>query len=178
MTVGNNSKGTCSACALAACLAIACLQIPTWAASKQAPPAMQAALLVKLLALNKQATSSDSVVVYVVKAPEVAEALRKAAGVAIGTSRLAQPMEGSGKPGRKPTVVYIGDADAAKDLIAYTRENHVLSVTGVPELVREGPTLGVVVEDDMLKVYYNSESSALEGATWEAGLAKVVVPLK
>ncbi len=139
-----------------------------------APPAMQAAVLLKLLVFNKQIAAADSIVVHVVGSAEFAEALREAVGTAIGSGHLARVTEGRGLPSRKPHALYVGDAGKVRDVVAYTRENDVLSMTGLPELMQEGVTLGVGVESEKLRVYFDAESSREEGATWEAGLLKVV----
>jgi len=139
-----------------------------------APPGVQAAVFLKLLAFHKGIAASDSVVVYVVGSDQFAAEMSKGIGKPVGNAELAKVHSGTGKPGQKPSVVYIGDASKAGELLAYTRENDVLSITGIPELSEQGATLTVGIQDGKLKVFYNAGGAAEEGATWETGLFKVV----
>jgi hypothetical protein len=140
-----------------------------------APAAMQTAVLLKLLVFNKQIAATDSVAIHVVGSDEVAEAFGKAIGTKIGTGVLARVTSGDGLPtGGKVHVVYLGNADKADAVFAYTRERDVLSVSGVPAAAQKGTTLGVGIEKQRVRVFFNPESSREEGATWESGLMKVV----
>jgi hypothetical protein len=147
---------------------------PAHAQVGPAPVKMQAAVFLKLLAFHKGLAASDGVTVHVVGDSGFAAELSRGIGRPIGTSTLKEVTSGAGRPERKPSVLYIGDARQADALLKYTHDNDVLSITGIPELRQKGVTLTVCIRAGTLKVYFDAEGSAEEGAAWESGLFKVV----
>jgi type III secretion system FlhB-like substrate exporter len=138
------------------------------------PHKMQAAVLLKLMAFHKGINATDSIVVYVAGSEEFAAELRSGIGMPVGASVLKDVRIGTAAPSSKPDVLYIGQPKTADKLIAYARENDVLSLAGDPSLVEKGVTLGVGTENNRLKVLYNAQAAAEEGAEWEAGLFKLL----
>lgn len=147
-------------------------------AAKKAPESIQAALFMKLLAFHKGIASGSRVVVYVAQAPEFAKELRKGVGKKIGAAELAEVLEGSDVPDRKPSAVYIGSEKLVASLTAYTREHDLLSITGAPELVESGISLGVGTEDGKPTVLINTTASKEEGAEWDPAVFKIATTVK
>jgi hypothetical protein len=135
---------------------------------------MQTAVLLKLLVFNKQIAASDSLAIHVLGPREIADAFEKAKGAQIGSARLTKVTWSAGLPDYVPAVLYLGDPGKHKEGLSYTRDKNVLSVSGVPKVIELGATLGVVIEEQRVKVYFDASNSEAEGATWESGLLKVV----
>jgi hypothetical protein len=150
-------------------LAVHVLPVQT-AELKPAPARMQSAIFLKLLAFHKRIASSDSVVVHVIGDDDFAAELRGSIGRQIGASVLKDVHVGNALPAKQPSAIYVSNAQSAGEVLAYTREHDVLSMTGSPELVERGVTLGVGIDVNRVKVLYNAASAREEDATWEKGL--------
>ncbi len=140
-------------------------------AEDKAPPEIQAALFVKLIGFDK--TLSGNISICVIGAPEFAAEMKKGIGKDIGSVKLASVSESAGLPSEKPSVVYLGDTSKLAEVIAYTRSNHILSMTGIPELVEKGISLGIGVSEGKPKVMLNMTSSKEEGRDWNPAILKV-----
>jgi hypothetical protein len=137
----------------------------------KAPPEIQAALCVKLIGFDK--TLSGNISICVIGAPEFAAEMKKGIGKDIGNAKLASVSESAGLPSEKPSVLYLGDAAKLDEVIAYSRANKVLSITGIPELVEKGIALGIGVSEGKPKVLLNMTSSKEEGRDWNPAILKI-----
>ena len=140
-----------------------------------APPQIQAALFVKLLSFHNGINGGGDISVHVIGAPDFAAEMTKIIGVKIGQSTLTAINEGEDSDSltEKPSAIYIGDASKLDDVIRYTRANKVLSMTGIPELVSAGITLGIGVSGGKPRVLLNISSSKDEDIDWNHAILKV-----
>lgn len=141
-----------------------------------APTDVQAAMIVKLMAFDK--SLSGDVTIYVIDNEDVAAALKKAVGRPIGGGTLKAVKEGEAMPASKPSAVYVSDKAKVKETVTYTRANDVLSVTGTPELVEGGVSLGIAVQDKKPKVLLNLQAAREEGVKWDPAILKVATVVK
>jgi hypothetical protein len=144
------------------------------AQSQKAPPNLQAALLMKLLAFYTN-LGADPFTIHVVGAPAVASELKKFVGKNAGKATLNGVTEGDAPPAG-PKVIYVGKN--VPDLISHTQSNQVLSVTGDPAFVPQGVTLGISVEGKKPKILLNLTSSKNEGINWNPAILKVAATIK
>lgn len=145
----------------------------------EAPENLVAALLVKLSAFEKTISSSGNVIVYVLGDPKVAVELQKVVGETIGQSKLALVLFGDKLPDEIPNILYVGKTTKLVQALAYSRKNKILSVTGIPELVKEGVTLGIGVGNDgKPKVILNLNSTIEENLLWNPAIMKVARTIK
>ena len=150
------------------------LTLPAYAESYgKVPEKLQAALFVKILMMSREINSGEDISIYVVNAPEAAAELRKAVGLSIGKSVLRAVYEGREIPSFRPEVLYIGENTDTESLIRYCRENGVLSVTGEPELVEQGVTLGVCMDGEKPGILLNVTASKAENISWNPTLLKI-----
>ncbi len=143
-----------------------------------APAEIQAALTLKLLTFHEKLASSGDITIYVVDGSEYAQALKKAIGKPIGSSKLSSVIEGDDVPKQKPAVVYLGNSSKLDDILSYCRTNGTLSITGNPELISKGVTLGFGVSNEKPKVMLNLSSSKLENIDWNPAILKVAITTK
>jgi hypothetical protein len=143
-----------------------------------APIALQAALFLKLLAFNKNISTSGSATIYVADSPEFAAEMKKAEGKPLGTAKLGKVIEGKGVPSDKPSAIYIGDESALAKLTAYTKANKILSITGNPGLVSKDVSLAVGISGGKPKIMLNLSSSKDEGIDWNPAILKVAATIK
>lgn len=143
-----------------------------------APADIQAALTLKLLVFHEKLASSGDITIYVVNGSEYAQALKKAIGKPIGSSKLSSVIEGDDVPKQKPSVVYLGNSSKLDDILSYCRSNSTLSITGDPELIYKGVTLGFGVSNEKPKVLLNLSSSKLENIDWNPAILKVAITTK
>jgi len=139
----------------------------------QAPINIQSALFVKVLAFNKAISDGGDVKIHVIGAPDFAAELRGAIGMAIGSAKLTAVTEGPDLPASKPSAIYLGEPSKLGKVLSYTKANRVLSMTGAPDLVPKGVTLGIGVGDGKPKVLLNLTSSKEEGIDWNPAILKV-----
>ena len=78
------------------------------------------------------------------------------------------------------SVLYIAPGNA-RNLAAVTKfsqENHVTTVTGVPDYVRQGVAVGIDVAQDRPQILINLVSSKAEGSEWDASLLRISTLIK
>jgi len=143
-----------------------------------APAKVQAAVFVKALAFNKGLAAGGDISIHVVDSPEFATAMKKGIGTAVGKARIGAVTEGNGLPAEKPAVVYLGDASRRDEIIQYTRANKIMSITGLPDQVQKGITMGVGILRDKPKIILNLSSSREEGIDWNPALLKIAAVTK
>lgn len=153
---------------LAALMFLGVFATPSFAQSP--PPELQAALFTKLLAYYTNLGDAPFII-HVVGAPEVAAALRKSKGAAVGKATLADVSESDGPPTNGAKVIYVGKS--AKACTAYSYANHVLTITGDEKLVSEGVTLGVKIEAGKPKILLNLSATKAEDINWNPAILKV-----
>lgn len=139
-------------------------------AQQKAPPKLQAALLMKLLAFYNN-LGDGPFTIHVIGAPEVAAELKGLVGKPTGKASLSGVTEGDISSSAGAKVIYVGTDVAGS--IGYTQSNGVLSVTGVPSYVTDGVTLGVAVENNKPVILLNLSSSKAEGINWNPAILKV-----
>jgi hypothetical protein len=142
--------------------------------AQQAPAPLQAALIMKILSFYTN-LGADPFSIHVVGAPDVAAELKKHVGKPAGKATLNDVTVGD-SPDGGAKVVYVGSNVAGT--IAYTQEKQVLSVTGNPEFVSQGVTLGITIEDKKPKILLNLTSSKNEGINWNPSILKVAATIK
>ncbi len=142
-----------------------------------APAQIQAALFVKLLAFH-QGLAGQEITIHVVGNDKVASELKRVSGVAIGTGKLGEVTAGGIPPGKQPSAVYIGDPARLEAAIDYTRKNGAISLTGLPDLVPRGVSLGVGISGGKPRVLLNISASRDEGIRWDPTILKVSLTYK
>jgi acylphosphatase len=144
------------------------------AQAEEAPAPIAAALLVKVIGFEKNISSGD-ITIYVLGSSEVTKELKKV----IGQANIKNVQSGNDLPSSKPSILFLCNADKVEATIEYTRENKILSVTNIPDLVTEGVTLGFGVgNDNKPKIFLNINSSAKEGLNWNPAIMKVAQIIK
>jgi hypothetical protein len=143
-----------------------------------APAALQAALFLKLLAFNKNISASGAITIYVVGSPDFAAEMKKAEGKPVGGATIGKVVEGTGVPSEKPSVIYIGSESSLAQILAYTKGNKILSITGIPDLVSKNVTLAVGTSEGKPKIMLNLSSSKDEGVDWNPAILKVAATIK
>lgn len=146
---------------------------PALAAPDAAPAKLQAALIMKLLPLYSN-LGNKPFTIHVIGADDVASMLRGSLGQSAGKAKLAKVTTGD-TPSAGAQVVYIGK-DAVSGT-AWTQSNKALSITGDPNLVTSGVTLGIAMEAGKPKIFLNLTSSKAEGADWNPAILKVAETL-
>ena len=153
-------------------LGLALFSVPVQA--QQAPANLQAALIMKLLAFYTN-LGADPFTIHVIGAPDVAAELEKHVGKPAGKATLNGVTQGD-SPSGGPKVVYVGGN--VESSIGWTATNQVLSVTGNPDFVPQGVTLGIAIEDKKPKILLNLTSSKNEGINWNPAILKVAATIK
>jgi hypothetical protein len=144
----------------------------------EAPPELQAALFVKALAFNRGLASGGKISIHVIGSPAFAAAMKSGVGKAVGQARIGGVTEGDSLPTERPEVVYVGSASMTDRVVEYTRANGIMSITGRPEEVKKGVTLGVGVLKGKPKILLNLPSSKAEGIDWNPALLKIASVFK
>ena len=140
---------------------------------QKAPGQIQAAIFVKVLSFNEGISSGGDISVHVISAPGFAAEMKSVTGEKIGQSSLAVVNESDDLPLNKPSAVYIGDESKLDEILRYTREHKILSITGIPELVAKGVTLGVGISGGKPQILLNLSSSKDEAISWNYAILKV-----
>ena len=129
----------------------------------------------KLLAFYTN-LGSNPFTIHVIGNPDVAKELKGMVGKTAGKATLNAVTEGDGPPGGEAQVIYIGKD--VKELTSYTQANKVLSITGTPDFVTKGVTLGVGIENKKPRIFLNLSSSKSEEINWNPAILKVAKTIK
>jgi len=143
-----------------------------------APADIQASLFIKIFLFNNHLNKGRDIVIHVVDSPAFAAEIRKSVGQKIGASRIAAVNEGGTLPSEKPSVIYLGNPAGFEEVIRYTQKNKILSITGIPDLVTKGITLGIGVLEKKPKILFNLASSEQEGMDWNPVILKISTLVK
>lgn len=141
-----------------------------------APENVQAALFLKILAFNTKLTGD--ITIYVIGSKDFADEMKKGIGKSIGSGKLSNVVSGEELPTEKPSIIYVSDKSKLDEVIKYSYENKVLSITGNPNFVKEGITLGVGVAGGKPKVVLNLNSSKEEDINWNPAILKIALVIK
>jgi hypothetical protein len=146
------------------------MSLSLFAEVKEAPPNVAAAMLVKVIGFEKVIAAKSDVSIYVLGSEEVANELKKG----IGQANIKNVEVGADLPASAPSVLFVADASKLEAAMAFTHQNKILSVTGLPDLVSKGITLGFGVGDDSKpKILLNLSASAEEGLDWNPAILKI-----
>lgn len=161
-------------------IAVSVTPFKIFAQSEEAPSNVTAALIVKLIVFEKNLSGSEEdITIYVMGAPDVAKEFKKGIGKKVGKATLKNVVEGKGLPDAKPSIFYVGNGSKLKEAIKYTRSNKIPSVTGLPQLVREGVSLGIgISKDGKPEIFLNLSSSAEEELNWNPAIMKIAKIIK
>lgn len=143
-----------------------------------APLKIQSAIFLKLLAFVKDLDGGGDISVHVIGNPEFADEMKKALGREIGKSKIVSVEETSELPSQRPSIIYVGDPAKLGEIVAYTRSSKILSITGLPDLVSKGVTLGIGVAEGKPKILLNISASEKEGIVWNPAIMKISTPVK
>jgi hypothetical protein len=143
-----------------------------------APVTIQAAIFLKLLAFDKNISAGGTITIYVAGSADFAAEMKKAEGKTVGGATIGKVVEGTGAPSEKPSVIYIGSESSLASLVAFTRGNKILSITGNPDLVAKDVTLGVGVSEGKPKILLNLSASKEEGIDWNPAILKIAAAIK
>lgn len=143
-------------------------------------PDVTAPLIVKLAGFEKNLSgSSKDLSIYVMGSPAMYAVLGNMIGTKIGNSTIANVMSGADLPIIQPAILYLGDQSKTADAIKYTRAKKILSVSGIPDLVNSGITLGIGLGDDgKPSILLNIESSKEENLVWNPAILKIAKTVK
>ncbi len=164
-----------SALALILLLSFPCL---CFAEYGYAPADIQAKLFVKIFLFNNHLNKGGDIRIHVMDSPAFAAEIRKSAGQKIGKARIGEVNEGTALPSEKPSVLYLGDPAKLEEVIRYTRKNKILSITGIPDLVEKGITLGIGVAEKKPKILFNLSASEQEDMDWNPVILKISTIVK
>ncbi len=142
---------------------------------KTVPIQIQAALFVKLLSFNKGISHGGDIYIHVIDNAALAAELQQIIGEKIGNATLTAVDASNQLPSgdRKPSAVYVSEDAGLAKILDYTSTNKVLSITGTPDLVAKGVTLGVGILNQKPHIFLNISSSKKEGVEWNPAILKV-----
>ena len=159
--------------------AMLCLFSPAYGQSYgNVPPSIQAALFLKIFGLNNDMNSGKDISVHVIGSPGFEQEMKTAVGRSVGKSKITSVEGSSELPSEKPSVIYVGDPSKVGEITAYTRSNKILSITGIPDLVSEGVSLGLGALKGKPKILLNISASKSEEANWNPAMFKISIIFK
>ncbi len=164
--------------AITLCIVATATQI--YSQTAETPPEVAAPLIIKLAGFEKNLSGSGKdLSVYVMGSPAMYAVLGNMIGAKIGNSTVANVMSGDGLPIIQPAILYLGDASKVDEAINYTRSKQILSISGIPDLVNNGITLGIGIGDDgKPSVLLNMSSSKEENLVWNPAILKIAKTIK
>jgi len=146
---------------------------------QSAPPNIAAALTMKVVKYERDISGGGDISIYVLGNSDVQSQLSQLVGQKIGAATLQTVDGGDALPGASPSILFVGSNSQLDAAIQYTREQKILSVTHVPDMVAQGVTLGLGVgSDGKPRILINLSSSSEEDLNWNADIMKVAQTIK
>ncbi len=145
-----------------------------------APPNMAAGLIIQFLGFEKNLISiNDDLIIHVVGSSALADELKKSIGTKVSNRSLSKVTQSGSIPKEHVDVLVIADAKIVSDAIAYTRKEKIPSITNIPELVQEGVSLGIGMnETGGQSIVVNLTAAAEENLDWKPVILKIAKTVK
>jgi len=138
------------------------------------PAELLANYTLKLASFEKNISNLMDASIYVMGDEQLADVLIEKRGEKIGKASLEAVMKSNELPAFKVTILFIADAANLDAAIKFARENKVLTITSIPELVNKGVTLGIGSDaEGKVQVLLNMTSSKEEGLEWNPAIMKI-----
>ena len=139
-----------------------------------APVKFQSALLLKLLAFQKDISNgSRPLVVHVIGNADLAAELEGNIGYAVGKGALKEVIASDDLPAQDVAVIYIGETKGVDRVLEYAKANKITTVSGMPDLLHRGVSIGFAVAQGKPKVFVNVEASKAAGVKWNPAILKI-----
>ena len=162
-------------CLLALLFLIGLTTLPVRAATDiSLSPNMQATLLSKILLHERQYRRQQTISVFVLGDPQIALAFKQLIGKETEHIKIASVSIGDTLPQQKYDVVYFNDEQYLADVIAYGKNNSIVTATGIPKLVEKGVTLGTGTEKGRPRFYLNLRTSFATDLEWDQKVLNIV----
>ena len=145
-------------------------------AADEAPYKIQAAIFAKILGFNKGL--SGDIKIYVMGSGEMKTYLSKAVGKKAGGGVIKAVDGGDAIPADKPSVIYIDKSVSnVADVLKYCAENGVMSITGSPDHVSAGASLGVKLLKGKPKILLGTKGTKAEKIKWNPVIFKLALKI-
>jgi hypothetical protein len=157
-----------------------CLLAPSPARADQLDMDLASKIILKVMMLDRDIhrKTGGEIVVGVIGSRSAARSFQALKGEPIDRHSLihvVEVIEYDKLPpvSKAPTFLFAGaDADP-HEVMRYTREKHLLSVTTVAEHVIKGITLGIGVEENRPRILLNLTGSKAEQMSWDPKILKI-----
>ena len=145
-------------------------------AGDEAPYKIQAAIFAKIIGFNKGLTGD--IKIYVMGSADMKKYLSKGIGKKSGKGVIKSVESGSAIPGDKPSVIYIDKSISnVADVLAYCAANGVMSITGSPDYVTQGASLGVKLVGGKPKILLGTKGTKAEKIKWSPVIFKLALKI-
>ncbi len=135
---------------------------------KASLPILKAAIILRIVELEENiAKSQKELSIYVLGAPQLAEALQGLAGKQVGVTKLGRVFSGEELPEDRPGIMFVGTSRRINEVTRYTRKNKVLSITDRADVFQRGISVSILTERGRPKISLNPTASVEEGLNWE-----------
>ncbi len=146
---------------------------------KPAQPTQVSQMLSMACVFEKNISAQTECNIYVYNSPDIQNAIKSFKGQKLGNATLKSLTSGSTLPSTKPDIVLIGNAENYAKILNYCNDNDVLSLTNIPDLVKEGVTLGMGVDGSGTpKLLINPKGVAAQGKNFNPAIMKMAKVFK
>ena len=137
-------------------------------------PNLQVVLLAKILMYEKNYKRSGAVTVYVLDAPEVADAFARLVGDSAKHISIKSVDAGESLPPDHYDLLYLNDFKHLEAAKVWAQKHRGVLVTGRKKLVKHGVTLGTGAEQGRPRFYLNLTASFAAELDWEPRVLTIV----
>lgn len=138
----------------------------------EVPHKLQAALFGKIIGFNKGLVGN--IHLYIMDSDAMLSHIKKATGKKSGKAIIKTITSGSGIPSEKPHVIYIGKkVSNLSEVLEYCTKNSVMSITGNPDFVEQGVSLGLSIIKKKPKILLGLKGSKNEKIKWNPVIFKI-----
>jgi len=128
---------------------------------------------------EKNISSQTECNIYVYNSPDIQKAIQSFKGQKLGNATLKSLTSGSTLPNSKPDIILIGNEANFSEILSYCNDNDVLSLTNIPELVKQGVTLGMGIDGSGTpKLLINPDGVAEQGKNFNPAIMKMAKVFK
>lgn len=145
------------------------------------PSKIQIAFMMRIFEFNKTILNANKdISIHFINDDYMYEEFSKLIGIKIKgkvIKKVTQSTDDS-LPSYIPSIIYVGNSQNMDSIKEFTQKNKILSVTGNPELIKNGLTVSIVVHSGTPNVIFNSISSEKESMEWDNKMSEISTIIK
>jgi hypothetical protein len=140
---------------------------------EKANPADVSQLFSMACVFNKGISEKTEITIFIYKDDPTATALKTFEGQKMGNATVKSIVNSTTAPTAAPDILFIGNDDKADELIDYCNANSILCLTSLPDVVKQGASLGIGLSNGNPTLLLNPNGVAAQSQNFNPAIMKM-----